>query len=81
VWDLPLLPDVQTWGNTITHVVIDNPPRSIVPDARGRGGDENGENDNNLPGVGRLVNAIVANVSRQAHNARWNALCGCRRRR
>lgn len=29
VWDLPLLPDVVTWGHTYTHVVVDNPPKSV----------------------------------------------------
>ena len=29
VFDCPLLPDVSTWGHTYTHVVLDNPPRSI----------------------------------------------------
>ncbi|KAL3766179.1 hypothetical protein ACHAW5_008412 [Stephanodiscus triporus] len=72
VWDLPLLPDARTWGNTITHVVIDNPSRNArggrTSSSSGCGRD--GENNDDLPGVGRLVDAIVADVSRQAHNAR-----------
>ena len=32
VWDLPLLPDTRTWGHTFTHVVLDNPPRSVGGD-------------------------------------------------
>lgn len=30
LWDVPLLPDVKTWGHTFTHVVLDNPPRNIT---------------------------------------------------
>ena len=32
IWDLPLLPDTRTWGHTFTHVVLDNPPRSVAGD-------------------------------------------------
>lgn len=32
IWDLPLLPDTRTWGHTFTHVVLDNPPRSVGGD-------------------------------------------------
>jgi RNA polymerase II-associated factor 1 len=33
IWDLPLLPDIRTWGHTFTHVVLDNPPRSVGGDS------------------------------------------------
>ena len=29
VYDIPLLPDGETWENTFTHVVLDNPPKDI----------------------------------------------------
>jgi len=28
VWEMPLLPDVAHWGESYTHVVIDNPPKA-----------------------------------------------------
>jgi RNA polymerase II-associated factor 1 len=32
VWDYPLLPNVARWGDTFTHVVMDNPPKSMTRD-------------------------------------------------
>jgi hypothetical protein len=72
VWDMPLLPDSRTWGHTFTHVVLDNPPRNaVVGDKRSiasSGG--GGGGDAEFSRVGRLERAIVADVARQAHNAR-----------
>lgn len=28
IWELPLLPNVEHWGDAYTHVVMDNPPKS-----------------------------------------------------
>jgi RNA polymerase II-associated factor 1 len=74
VWDMPLLPDVRTWGHTFTHVVLDNPPRNAVADGRAKkkrtSPSSGGDDDGDLPGVGSLAGAIVADVSRQEHNAR-----------
>ena len=36
IWGMPLLPDVQMWGHTFTHVVLDNPPRSAGSDGRAK---------------------------------------------
>jgi len=29
VWELPLLPNIAHWGDSYTHVVLDNPPKPI----------------------------------------------------
>ncbi|KAL3811944.1 hypothetical protein ACHAXA_007224 [Cyclostephanos tholiformis] len=72
VWDLPLLPDVRTWGHTFTHVVLDNPPRTAVAGNRGakRSSTASSGSDDVFSGVCRLDRAIVADVAKQAHNAR-----------
>lgn len=73
IWDLPLLPDVPTWGHTYTHVVLDNPPKNIssnimtpkkntVKDAKPAGW--------NLFTAKQLHKAVVADVTKQTQNAR-----------
>jgi hypothetical protein len=67
VWDLPLLPDVPTWGHTYAHVVLDHPPKSIPKNAatpkKTKGG-------NNIVSAQQLQKAIVADVSKQTQNSR-----------
>lgn len=74
VWDLPLLPDVPTWGHTYAHVVLDHPPKSISNAAttsttpkkkKGEGGDYN-----LIVSAQQLQKAIVADVSKQTQNSR-----------
>jgi RNA polymerase II-associated factor 1 len=66
VWDMPLLPDVTTWGHTYTHVVLDNPPKSIKSNAKGSGA----SGSNSLVNAQQLQKAIVADVTQQINNAR-----------
>ena len=66
--DLPLLPDVSTWGHTYTHVVLDNPPKNVTAS-------KNLTNDKSqAQGVAfkakQLCKAVVADVTKQAQNAR-----------
>ena len=68
VWDMPLLPDVPTWGHTYTHVVLDNPPKSIKANATGSAGAANG--GKSLVDAQQLKKAIVADVTQQINNAR-----------
>jgi len=72
VWDLPLLPDVPTWGHTYAHVVLDHPPKSIsnaatTPTPKKKGGKEVG---NHIVSAQQLQQAIVADVSKQTQNSR-----------
>jgi RNA polymerase II-associated factor 1 len=72
VWDLPLLPDVPTWGHTYAHVVLDHPPKSVsnaastttTPKKKREGG------ENHIVTAHQLQKAIVADVSKQAQNSR-----------
>lgn len=79
VWDLPLLPDVVTWGHTYTHVVLDNPPKSISANATSN--KQSPKKDaattitaaakgNSLVNASQLQKAIVADVTKQTQNAR-----------
>eukprot|EP00986_Skeletonema_menzelii_P009533 scaffold4365_cov147-Skeletonema_menzelii.AAC.1 len=74
VWDLPLLPDVPTWGHTYAHVVLDHPPKSIPKNAatatptKKKGGKESG--NHNIVSAQQLQQAIVADVSKQTQNSR-----------
>jgi len=73
VWDLPLLPDVPTWGHTYAHVVLDHPPKSIsnnaaTPTKKKKGGKEGG--NDNIVSAQQLQQAIVADVSKQTQNSR-----------
>ncbi len=36
IWGMLLLPEVQMWGHTFTHVVLDNPPRNAGADGRAK---------------------------------------------
>jgi len=71
VWDLPLLPDVPTWGHTYTHLVVDHPPKNIGGSVKPKkkkkqgGGDEGGAFQST-----RLQKAIVADVTKDAEDAR-----------
>ncbi len=84
LWDVPLLPDVKTWGHTFTHVVFDNPPRNITTGAvTVSAASSNKQTTKKLPTSGggstssavfkipQLLNkAIVADVTKHASNAR-----------
>ena len=84
VWDLPLLPDVPTWGHTYAHVVLDHPPKSInnaaaattttttTPMKRGGGGGGGGKGggENLIVSAQQLQKAIVADVSKQTQSSR-----------
>ena len=37
VYSVPLLPNVEYWGNAYTHVVMDNPPKGVAVDANNMG--------------------------------------------
>ncbi|KAL7467085.1 hypothetical protein ACHAXS_007354 [Conticribra weissflogii] len=73
VWDLPLLPDVPTWGLTFTHVVLDHPPKSETVNNSSTKKDvvakDNKDKENLVTGE-QLHKAIVADVSKQSQNAR-----------
>lgn len=56
-YDLPLLPDVDTWGHTYTHVVMDNPPRL-------------GRSDNHQYTGEQMAKAFVTDVERQTNGSR-----------
>jgi hypothetical protein len=81
VWDLPLLPDVPTWGHTYAHVVLDHPPKSIghaaaTPTNNSGGMTTTTPTSKNRGGGGNLVSAqqlqkaIVADVTKQTQNSR-----------
>ncbi|KAL7521019.1 hypothetical protein ACHAWX_005714 [Stephanocyclus meneghinianus] len=70
VWDLPLLPDVATWGHTYTHVVLDNPPKSIKANFKSSSKSKDSNNGNSLVTAQQLRKAIVADVTKQTNNAR-----------
>ena len=74
VWDLPLLPDVPTWGHTYAHVVLDHPPKSVgtAPASGGGGGGTSAtpSKNKNLVTARQLQKAIVADVSKQTQNSR-----------
>ncbi|KAL3802246.1 hypothetical protein HJC23_001790 [Cyclotella cryptica] len=70
VWDLPLLPDVTTWGHTYTHVVLDNPPKSIKTNVKSSSKSKDSNSENSLVTAQQLRKAIVADVTKQANNAR-----------
>lgn len=63
VWDLPLLPDVSTWGHTYTHVVLDNPPKNIASDPKRKSAGGAFKS-------ARLQRALVADVAKQSESAR-----------
>lgn len=69
VWDLPLLPDVPTWGHTYAHVVLDHPPKSISNNAAGTTPTKK-KGDQNIVSAEQLQQAIVADVSKQTQNSR-----------
>ena len=64
VWDMPLLPDVPTWGHTYTHVVLDNPPKSVKANTAGT------KKGKSLVDAQQLQKAIVADVTQQVNNNR-----------
>lgn len=69
VWDVPLLPDVPTWGHTYTHLVVDHPPKNVgsskTKKKKKQGGDEGGAFQST-----RLQQAIVADVTKDVEDAR-----------
>ena len=69
VWDLPLLPDVPTWGHTYAHVVLDHPPKSVGT-APASGASATPSKNKNLVTARQLQKAIVADVSKQTQNSR-----------
>eukprot|EP00571_Detonula_confervacea_P006795 CAMPEP_0172315734 /NCGR_PEP_ID=MMETSP1058-20130122/26109_1 /TAXON_ID=83371 /ORGANISM="Detonula confervacea, Strain CCMP 353" /LENGTH=613 /DNA_ID=CAMNT_0013029885 /DNA_START=27 /DNA_END=1868 /DNA_ORIENTATION=+ len=73
MWDLPLLPDVPTWGHTYTHVVLDNPPKNIssnlMTPAKNTAKDLK-QVEWNLFTAKQLHKAVVADVTKQTQNAR-----------
>mmetsp|Transcript_848 Transcript_848/g.1531 ORF Transcript_848/g.1531 Transcript_848/m.1531 type:complete len:637 (-) Transcript_848:165-2075(-) len=74
VWDLPLLPDVPTWGHTFTHVVLDHPPKinTVNNSSSKKKGDvvrDDKDRENLVTGT-QLHKAIVADVTKQSQNAR-----------
>lgn len=70
LWDVPLLPDVSTWGHTFTHVVLDNPPRNVT-DSTSSNVPSGGNNDVTSVKIPQLLSkAIVADVTKHASNAR-----------
>ena len=73
VWDLPLLPDVPTWGHTYAHVVLDHPPKSVGTAPASGGGASSAttpSKNKNLVTARQLQKAIVADVSKQTQNSR-----------
>ncbi|KAL7529790.1 hypothetical protein ACHAXR_003155 [Thalassiosira sp. AJA248-18] len=73
IYDLPLLPDVPTWGHTYTHVVLDNPPKNICSKAitlTGSPAIVKSRTCGNLFNANQLHEAIVADVSKNAQNSR-----------
>eukprot|EP00579_Thalassiosira_antarctica_P008264 CAMPEP_0201880896 /NCGR_PEP_ID=MMETSP0902-20130614/11371_1 /ASSEMBLY_ACC=CAM_ASM_000551 /TAXON_ID=420261 /ORGANISM="Thalassiosira antarctica, Strain CCMP982" /LENGTH=610 /DNA_ID=CAMNT_0048408997 /DNA_START=50 /DNA_END=1882 /DNA_ORIENTATION=+ len=67
LWDLPLLPDVPTWGHTFTHVVVDNPPKNISSNATKTDKKQGSEI---FFKAKQLNKAIVADVTKQTQNAK-----------
>lgn len=67
VWDLPLLPDVPTWGQVYTHVVLDNPPKSVHHQQLQQASDKkkNASSASSVVNAQQLEKAIVADVVRQ----------------
>ena len=70
VWDLPLLPDVPTWGHTYAHVVLDHPPKSVGNAAAASTTPKKGGGNQNIVSAKQLQQAIVADVSKQVSNSR-----------
>jgi hypothetical protein len=79
LWDVPLLPDVSTWGHTFTHVVLDNPPRNVTDSTSSsslsnktlKNVPSGSNNDATSLKIPQLLNkAIVADVTKHASNAR-----------
>jgi hypothetical protein len=76
VWDVPLLPDVSTWGHTFTHVVMDNPPRNIgattttTASNKKRSATARAAAAAGAFKIPQLNKAIVADVTKHASNAR-----------
>ena len=63
VFDFPLLPDGETWENTYTHVVLDNPPKDVIKNKKNGGGKD-------IQNAKHLQEAIVADVSKDNQNSR-----------
>ena len=84
LWDLPILPDVETWGHTFTHVVVDNPPKKIGKNATKRAKKKNQANEITF-NAKQLHKAVVADVAKQKQNSRmectlWSSSYHCPKR-
>jgi len=62
VMDVPLLPDVSTWGHTYTHVVLDAPPKRVP-----------GQPAESVPTMDQLNHAFIADVQKRKQAARMVA--------
>ena len=69
LWDMPLLPDAETWGSIHTHVVFDHPPKNIGGATSGSQGHSVKDQDY-LRVATRLRRAIVADVTKQTQKKR-----------
>ena len=64
VFDFPLLPDVDTWGNTYTHVVLDKPPKldSSLLSYKGQNA--------NATLIDRISRAFITDVEKREGNSK-----------
>jgi RNA polymerase II-associated factor 1 len=60
VCDVPILPNVSSWGHTFTHVVIDNPPKEVPSKGSERP----------AATMEQLERAFVADVEKKRQNSR-----------